>query len=211
RLVRDGYELEGGIRYDFRTFDAAGFDRNLEYYGGYRQFHNISGTLGAILPMENGWQLRSNIGLAWRAPSANELYSNGLHHGAALYEIGDPDMESERSLKWILTPSYTGERLSFSLDAYAQYISHYIYAQPSAGEFMQTIRGTFPVFRYGQTNATFWGIDLTAQYQLPLGLSYQLDASLVRAKDIRQDAYLPYIPADRLDHYIRWAIPVLGQ
>src|SRR5690606_24832916 len=84
-------------------------------------------------------------------------------------------------------------------------------AQPSGDEFLQTIRGTFPVFRYGQTNATFLGIDLTAQYQLPFGLSYQLDASVIRAKDVEQDAYLPCIPADRLDHYIRWEIPVSGK
>jgi len=211
RLIRDGYELEGGIRYDFKTFDAAGFDNSLEYYGGYRQFHNVSGTLGAVIPMQDVWQLRSNIGLAWRAPSANELYSNGLHHGAALYEIGNPDLESERSLKWIVTPSYTAELFSLSLDVYAQYIDRYIYARPSAGEFMQTIRGTFPVFRYEQTDATFWGIDLTAHYHLPYKLSYQIEASMIRARDVTNDAYLPYIPGDRLDHFIRWEIPVSGK
>ncbi len=211
RFIRERYELEAGVRYDFKTFDAAGYDSDLEFYGGYRQFHNVSGTLGGVLKMGNGWQLHSNVGLAWRSPNANELYSNGLHHGAALYEIGDPNLLSERSFKWITTPSYAGEHFSFSLDLYAQYINHYIYAQPSAGEYIQSIRGTFPVFRYGQTNATFLGADLSAQYRFLLGLSYQLDASIIRARDVEQDTYLPYIPSDRLDHYIRWEIPVHGQ
>src|SRR5690606_15508213 len=88
---------------------------------------------------------------------------------------------------------------------------HYIYAQPSAGEYIQSIRGTFPVFRYGQTDATFWGADLSAQYQFPLGLSYQLNASFIRARDIEQNTYLPYIPADRVDHYVRWEVPLSGR
>jgi len=208
RLVTENGELEAGLRYDFKTFDAAGFDSNQEYYGGYRQFHNISGSLGGVLRLWEKWQLRSNIGLAWRAPNANELYSGGLHHGAAIYEIGDPNLKSEQSFKWIITPSYSGNRLTVDIDLYAQYIRHYIYAQPSAGEFIRSIRGTFPVFRYGQTDARFWGIDLDAQYRLPAGFTYHLGASILRAKDIKEDSYLPYIPADRLDHQLRWEIPI---
>src|SRR5690606_33011090 len=67
---------------------------------------------------------------------------------------------------------------------------------------------TFPVFRYGQTDARFWGIDLDAQYRLPAGFTYHLGASILRAKDIKEDSYLPYIPADRLDHQLRWEIPI---
>lgn len=208
RLVTEKGELEAGLRYDFKTFDAAGYDSNQEYYGGYRQFHNISGSLGGVLRLWDNWQLRSNVGLAWRAPNANELYSSGLHHGAALYEIGDPDLKSEQSFKWIVSPSYARNRLTVNVDVYAQYIRHYIYAQPSAGEFIRSIRGTFPVFRYGQTDAGFWGIDLDAEYQLPSGFSYHLGASLIRARDITQDSYLPYIPADRIDHHLRWEIPL---
>ncbi|WP_257667501.1 TonB-dependent receptor [Parapedobacter tibetensis] len=210
RLVKDTHEWEAGLRYDFRTFDAAGYDSQLEYYGGYRQFHNLSGTVGGVLHLHPDWQLRSNIGLAWRAPNANELYSSGLHQGAALYEIGDPDMESEQSYKWMVSPSYSGERFSFDLDVYAQYIHHYIYAQPSAGEFLQSIRGTFPIFRYVQTNASFWGIDFAGQYRMPVGLSYHLNASIIRAKDTEHSSYLPYIPADRADHHLRWEIPLMS-
>ena len=207
RLLKDTHEWEAGLRYDFKTLDAAGYDSQLEYYGGYRQFHNISGTVGGVLHVYPGWQVRSNIGLAWRAPNANELYSNGLHHGAALYEIGDPDLESERGYKWVVSPSYTSERFAFDLDVYAQYIQQYIYAQPAAGEFIQSIRGTFPVFRYAQTDATFWGIDFAARYHFPAGFSYHLNASIIRAKDIKQDGFLPYIPADRADHHLRWEVP----
>ncbi|MBK1441460.1 TonB-dependent receptor [Parapedobacter sp. ISTM3] len=211
RFIENNHEWELGIRYDFRAFDAAGFDRNQNLYGGQRDFHNVSGSFGGIWRPNAAWQLRSNIGLAWRAPNANELYSNGLHHGAALYEIGDAQLESEHGYKWVISPSYVQGRVSVDLDFYAQYVQHYIYAQPSPGEFIQTIRGTFPVFRYRQTDATFFGADLSVTYELPYSLDYQLNASLIRARDSRNDVFLPYIPADRLNHRVRWQIPLMNK
>ncbi len=208
RLIRERHEWELGIRYDFKTFDAAGFDKHQNLYGGQRNFHNVSGSFGGVWHAGAAWQLRSNVGLAWRAPSANELYSNGLHHGAALYEIGDTELASEHGYKWVVSPSYNGGPVTIDLDLYAQYIQHYIYAQPSPGEFLQTIRGTFPVFRYKQTDAAFLGADLSLQYRLLDGLNYNLNASIIRARDITNDVYLPYIPSDRFDHRLRWQLPV---
>ncbi|MGK6351280.1 TonB-dependent receptor [Parapedobacter sp. DT-150] len=211
RLIEDTHEWELGIRYDFKTFDAAGFDRDQQLYGGQRHFHNISGSIGGVWHADPHWQLRSNIGLAWRAPSASELYSNGLHHGAARYEIGYDQLASERGYKWVVSPAYQNGPLSVDLDLYAQYIQDYIYAQPAPGEFLQTIRGTFPVFRYRQTDATFLGADLSLQRQLPYGLHYQLGASIIRARDITNEVFLPYIPADRFNHRLRWQLPLTSR
>lgn len=210
RRIQETHEWELGLRYDFSSFDAAGFDKYQNRYGGQRDFHNMSGSVGGMWRLDQAWKLRSNLGLAWRAPSANELYSNGLHHGAALYEIGDATLESEHGYKWIMSPTFDNGRITVDLDFYAQYIQDYIYAQPSAGEFLQTIRGTFPVFRYKQTDAIFMGSDLSLQYALPYGLGYHLNASIIRARDVANDVFLPYIPSDRLDHRLRWQVPVTG-
>ncbi|GGG91208.1 membrane protein [Parapedobacter pyrenivorans] len=208
RLIKETHEWELGIRYDFKTFDAAGFDKYQNLYGGQRDFHNISGSFGGVWHPATEWQLRSNIGLAWRAPNANELYSNGLHHGAALYEIGDAKLSSEQGYKWVVSPSYANGAVTVDLDLYAQFINDYIYAQPSPGEFLQTIRGTFPVFRYKQADATFFGADLSLHYRVFKRLDYQLNASVVRARDVTNNGYLPYIPSDRFDHRLRWQLPI---
>lgn len=216
RLVKDHYELEAGLRYDYKTFDASGYRLNLinpsgndenygqELYGGTRTFHNFTGSLGAVWHPTSKWDLRSNLGLAWRPPNANELYSSGLHHGTALYEIGDDQLHSEQSYKWVNSAHYEDAQWRFGIDLYGQYIQNYIYAQPSSGEFIQTVRGTFPVFRYRQSNARFWGIDLQAQYQIDRQLNYHVNASMVRAKDVSDNIYLPYIPSDRVRHGLRW-------
>lgn len=208
RYVKDKFELEAGLRYDLKTFDAAGYDSNLEWYGGYRIFHNLSSMIGGAWNMDEQWQLRSNVGLAWRPPTANELYSDGLHHGSAVYEIGDPDLRSEQGYKWVTTVNKHGDRFSMGMDVYAQYIRHYIYTLPVAGEYRQSIRGTFPVFRYDQTNITLYGVDIFAGYQFPFGVEYQLNASIVRARDIVNNRFLPFIPSDRINHHVRWELPI---
>src|SRR3546814_587850 len=103
RLIQDRYELGAGLRYDYKYLDALGYDRELRLYGGTRQFHNVSASLGGVWRPAPGWDFRSNLGIAWRPPSINELYSNGLHHGPDSYEIGDSTLGGEHGYKWITT------------------------------------------------------------------------------------------------------------
>lgn len=35
-------------------------------------------------------------------------------------------------------------------------------------------------------------------------LTYRANASMIRARDISNDAFLPYIPADKINHDLRW-------
>jgi len=204
RLVREKYELEAGIRYDFKTLDAAGY-RNQELYGGKQDFHNVSGSLGAVWRPKPHWDLRSNIGLSWRPPTVNELYSNGLHHGSASIEVGDENLESEQGYKWINTLHFEKNKLNIEVSAYAHYLNNYIYLDPT-GEVQESLRGAFPVFNYKQTNALFLGADVSASYLLPYGLEYLIKGSLLSANDTEQDANLPMIPSNRLDNRLRYSL-----
>src|SRR5690606_39176481 len=105
---------ELGARYDFKYLDVAGYryrrdevneDGSIEQYllTDTRRFHNASGTFGVLYHFSPQLSWKSNIGLAWRAPSANELYSDGVHHGSATYEVGDRQLRSEKGLKWVNT------------------------------------------------------------------------------------------------------------
>lgn len=203
RWVKPTYEFEVGMRYDFKYFDAAGYRLDSIYYAGTRTFHNFSGSLGATWHLNKAVDLQSNLGLAWRPPSVNELFSYGLHHGTAAVEIGNDQFKSEQGLKWMNAATVRLQRFDFELDAYAHYIKNYIYLQ-ATGELWESLRGAFPVFQYEQTNAFFWGLDLTGSYQLTDGLRYSLKGSLVRAKDTQHKSYLPWIPADRIENALRW-------
>ncbi len=206
RLVRDKYELEAGIRYDYKSLDAAGY-RDQILYGGSHEYHNVSGSLGAVWKPKQNWDLRSNIGLSWRPPTVNELYSSGLHHGSASIEIGNDELKSEQGYKWINTFHLRDENLSIEISAYAHYLNNYIYLHPT-GEIQESLRGAFPVFDYKQTNALFLGTDVSASYRFPQGFEYFLKGSIIRADDTKSDQNLPMIPSDRLENRIRYSMPI---
>ncbi|PRY49541.1 iron complex outermembrane receptor protein [Arcticibacter pallidicorallinus] len=206
KLFRRNYELELGLRYDYRNLDALGYNREGTLYGDKHNFHNVSVSAGGVLHVNNHFHLRSNLGTAWRPPVGNELYSDGLHHGTGSYERGDASLKSERALKWINSVEFHSGKFSLNADAYLNYIYDYIYLSPGDSYF-ENIRGTFPIYNYGQTNARFMGIDMTTSYKILPFAKYELKGSLVRAKDIRNDLYLPWIPSDRVDNSILFNLP----
>jgi len=216
RLGRSRAEM--GARYDYRYFDVAGFrydygrpnaDGTLNQYllTDSKRFHNLSGTLGILFPVLPQANWKSSIGLAWRAPSANELYSDGVHHGSGTYDVGKRDMRSEKGLKWVNTLSWDTEKWNATLDVYAQMIYGYIYARPDPDSVRRTIRGTFPLFAYRQDDAFFFGTDLSLAYTPGERFRYELTGSLVRARNTALGAYLPHIPADRIGQSVRWNVP----
>lgn len=208
RKVYDKLTLEAGLRYDFKTLDAAGYDKDKNWYGGLHHFHNLSGSLGAIWNFSEATSFQSNLGLAWRPPTVSELYSNGLHHGSASIEIGDPDLESEQGFKWINTLSLKKTRWQADIDVYAHLLNRYIYLSPT-GTFDESLRGAFPVFAYQQTDALYLGIDVQASYALTPSLRYELKASALRARDIKHDQFLPGIPSARMEHDLHWELPFI--
>src|SRR5690606_23996129 len=118
RLIKENYELEAGIRYDYKSLDAAGYNKDKKLYGGKHAYNNVSGSLGALWRLSPSMDLRSNLGLAWRPPTVNELYSGSLHHGAASIEIGNANLNSEQGYKWINTFSVQKESFQVELNAY---------------------------------------------------------------------------------------------
>ncbi|RYZ54584.1 MAG: TonB-dependent receptor, partial [Sphingobacteriales bacterium] len=208
KLIKDAYQLETGVRYDYKFLSAAGY-RGDTLYGGRHTFHNVSGSLGIVVPVSRSFNFRSNLGTAWRPPTPNELYSSGLHASAAAIEFGDSTLTSEKSVKWINSLEYKPEEwLSINADLYANYFNNYIYLSPT-GQIVERLNGSFPTFQEKHTNARFLGADISATLRIVKPLSYTMKASFIRAKDLTQDRYLPYIPADRIAQSLQWS-PVLA-
>ncbi|MDO5104588.1 TonB-dependent receptor [Capnocytophaga sp.] len=204
------WEAEGGLRYDYKILNADGYDAFSQRYGGNRTFHNITYSLGGNYKVSDNWSLTSNIGVAWRAPHVSELYSNGLHHGAGTYDVGDENLQSETGVKWISSVGYQGEKLSVAADFFVQLIQNYIFDAPT-GETKTLFSGVYPIFRYQQADAFFRGADLQLTYRFLPNWSYGLQASVVYANELRSEKYFPYIPSERISNEISFELPKLGR
>jgi iron complex outermembrane recepter protein len=197
KYIKGPLELEGGIRYDYRQVNAARFIGN-ELQEADLTYQNFSAFLGGLYQLSPYFAFTSNLGTAWRPPNVNELFSQGLHHGAAAVEIGDPNLNSEKSIKWVNGLEYEGKRGSAELTFYVNQINEYIYLNPT-GETFVSLRGTFNVYEYLQANALFYGIDLSGSYQFTDELNGYFKGSLIRAKNTETQTYFPFIPSDRMD------------
>ena len=208
---------EVGLRYDYKYLNADGYDMYSQRYGGEHQFHNITYSAGMLYRCHRWIDLSTNVGVAWRAPHVNELYSSGLHHGAGTYDLGDETLQSETGIKWLTSFAYKHPKLSLNVDMYLQWIKNYIYDYPT-GEVRTLFSGVYPIFQYTQADAFFRGVDLEAR--LPLikwhhlsdhELSYELKSSVVFANEMQTKRYFPFIPAPRVSQQLKWNVDRNGR
>lgn len=196
-------ELEGGIRFDSRSMDierrgADVIDRQLE-------FNNASGTFGAVYHFPKYLKARLHAGSAWRAPAVNELYSDGVHHGSASFELGSEDLTAERATNLnlgfdlSLDGKTTGTGLTASLAFYQNRVDNFIYLEPQDKPVL-TIRGAFPAFHYVQTDARLRGLDWQAEWRPVKWLSIGSAISILRARNLQTDDWLVFMPADSYRH-----------
>jgi iron complex outermembrane receptor protein len=204
RWSRKQWELEAGLRYDYRQLDVYRRESSSQPVVATNfTFTNLSGSLGAVYQPRTNLELRLNLSSAWRPPTAAELYSDGVHHGAAAYEKGDTSLTTERSYHATLSTVWTvNDRLTAEIGIYYNYMPGYIYLKPDSLPQL-TIRGAFPAYTYTQTDAAFRGADVTVHYRLLSWLTWQGKLAMVRARNLTQNEYLPWIPTDRIENTLR--------
>jgi iron complex outermembrane recepter protein len=202
RYVRPRWEWEAGLRYDRRRLDVYKFIGRTPDPRRH-DFGSLSGTVGLVHRATEQLALQLNFGTAWRPPNVNELYSNGVHHGAATFEQGDEQLQPETAFNNMASLTYNSKRFEAELSLYHNLIDNFIYAQPQT-EPILTIRGAFPYFKYVQTRATFTGADVSTQWEVSKKLQHVAKISYLRAYDRAANNYLVLIPANRIENTLRY-------
>ncbi|WP_345246809.1 TonB-dependent receptor [Nibrella saemangeumensis] len=202
------WEWEAGLRYDLRHMQA------FWYVNGVLDqpvfiFNSGSGTLGTTYSVQEKWQLRFNAGTAWRAPNVSELFSEGVHHGAAAYEQGDITLRPEMAYNYSLSSDYQGQRVQAEVNIFYNSIRNYIYLKPQETPIL-TIRGAFPYFRYTQTDALYTGFDATVNVKLLAGLNWTTKPSYLYVQDVRQNQSIVMIPPNRWENALRYELAKAG-
>lgn len=219
KFTLDRWTLDVGTRYDVRSYDVVGFDFKNTLYTSNLLFHNVSVSAGLSRPIGERHTMKLNLSSAWRPPHVAELYSLGTHQSAAAIEYGlllndstnevmdisEVPFKLEQALKAVATYQFSAERLQVEATVYANTIFNFIYLQPRG--VTTTLRGTYPYFRYTQTDALFVGLDAEADYSFNEKFSLNVKASLLQASDIRNNDYLVFIPSNRMEAALRYQVP----
>ncbi|WP_326521294.1 TonB-dependent receptor [Parerythrobacter aestuarii] len=157
-----------------------------------RSFDTFSGAVGIAHETDGGLRFGLNASRAERAPSAEELFSDGPHIATQAFEVGDPDLSTESA--WGLE-AYVRGRIgpaTVSLAAFKNWFSDYIYLSATGLE-----EDDLPVFTYLQGDVDYWGLEGEVKLPLvdtvPFKLSADLRGEYVSAK-LDDGTPLPRIP-----------------
>jgi iron complex outermembrane receptor protein len=153
-LDRGAFKAEGGLRYEHTSLTADA-DPVLGNPDLRRSFDAITASAGASYTFAPGWKIGLNGSRSERAPSAEELFANGPHAGTQSFEVGDPDLGTERSWGLEATLHGSGANYSFSASIFHSWFDGYIYETPTGA-----IQDDLPVFQYFQADARYFGVEL---------------------------------------------------
>lgn len=197
------WELEAGARYEFVRFIVKRFDAQNVLRKPEFTFHNFSASAGLRFAPSDHLDLTSHLGFTRRAPHVHELFSEGLHHGAAAIEEGDSNLVPESSVKWVTGLRWQRGIFGAETSVHWQHIRDFIYLRPT-GEPRLTIRGAFPVFAYTQHDARLYGGELTTWLDISDHWRWQSAAALLRARNQTEEEALFGMPSDQMRHGLKW-------
>lgn len=201
------WQVEGGLRYDWRWMEVYQNINKLITQTPHA-WQNLTVVLGGEYHISEYVKADMNMASAWRPPAVNELYSNGLHGGTATYETGNMNLKPEKSWNTDAGIQVTRQRWNLRAGVYSNYIGNFIYQQPDT-QVTVTIRGSFPTWRYTQTNARLSGAELSGTYSPHKNWQFTGGITYLYAQNESANKPLILMPANRGNVRVSYLLPVL--
>ncbi|MGY5849511.1 TonB-dependent receptor [Salegentibacter sp. F14] len=193
------WDFQGGLRYDFRNLESSAYGQDGFIPALDRNFNSVNGALGAKYEFSQSINARLNLASGFRAPNLAELTSEGAHHGANRYEVGDASLDNEQNFQIDLSVELSNEHFETYVNLFHNTIEDYIYLNPT-GEVIDNDL----VFQYTQNNARLYGTEIGAHiHPHPLDwLHWETGFEMVHG-ELEDGQNLPLIPANSLTNTFR--------
>lgn len=206
--VRAGhFDFSAGGRFDVRGLSILALnDSSLHVSAQSLSYNAATWSIGAVWHVLDEVSLALNRGLAWRAPSASELFIHGPDEGVVRYKIGDSTLVPEQSenldasVRWV-TPDFDA-----SISAYDNTITHFIFLSPVGKK--DSVTG-FDEYQFKQASAEFFGAEFTLNARVLPWLLVNAGADFTHGDNFVTKTPLPLIPAPRARVGLRLIQPAL--
>jgi len=182
-----------------------------------RDFTDTSGSVGLLFrpaAANDRLTLALNLARASRNPALEELYFFGEHHGNFAFEIGNPDLRSERALGLDVSLRWRAPRVTGEVTYFRNSIDDYIFRRPITEEEFDERFGheahaghsdgdddhdgeEFPFIEFSSADSLLQGVEAHADVQLARGLGLEVGMDYVRAQLRATNDPLPRIPPFR--------------
>jgi len=190
--------LQAGLRFDNNNIHASnstdsaflGFDQT-------RTSNALSGSLGIIEKFSTEITGSLSISRSFRAPTVQELFSNGFDAPSFSFFQGDSSLSPETALGVEASLKGNFTHVSFELTPYINMINSFIY--PFLTGDSTTVDGvaTLANRHFTATNARLIGFEASTNFQLADYFALRASVDYVDAKDTKANIPLPRIPPMR--------------
>ncbi|MDQ8164374.1 MAG: TonB-dependent receptor [Gemmatimonadota bacterium] len=161
-----------------------------------------SGSIGLSIPLGAVATLSGNAALAFRAPTVEELFSNGVHEASGSYDLGNPSLRAEQSRGVEAVLRVGTGTVSGSASAYVNSISNYVF--PDVRRDTTVDSEEMPLAIYAQGDARLHGfegsVEIRATTQIVLGAM----GDYVKGSFSDDGMALPFMPPARVGGSARW-------
>lgn len=202
KKVKDKWSRNFGLRYDWKTISADSLSGVFNFFE--RSFNAISGSFGFTYEPNERLHFRWNAGRGFRVPNISELSANGVHEGTFRYEIGNPDLKPETSWQFDAGLGYESEKIGGEFSLFYNAFNQFIYYRNSENQTMSVDDVNYPVFRYVQGDALFYGGEVSVDYHITEQIHFENKASYVWAINQKTELALPFIPPFHLNSLISY-------
>ena len=157
--------FEIGGRYDYQKTQSPAL-------GLERTFNTFSFSGGAAIhPTENDL-IGISVSRSERAPTPEELYSNGPHLATSAFEVGNVNLTTEKATSAEFTLKRNLDRFSGSFNFYHTWYDNFVYQQETGEE-----EDGLHVLQYSQRDAKIYGAELEFGYNLIEGDTYTVQVN----------------------------------
>ncbi|WP_417588492.1 TonB-dependent receptor [Owenweeksia hongkongensis] len=186
------------LRMDYETSAVVDDFGNKQWEGmGYDMSTNRQFILPQIKSsithhLSNTHALTAAIGYGMRGPTTSELYGFYLYNAHDGFDyLGNPDLKPEQLLSAEVGYTYTKKKFNFSSTLFLQQYYDYIFGLTT--NYSAMTYGANGVREYENiSGATFWGVELGAEYAFSKSLVASAKGEYLRG--FRPEADLPLIP-----------------
>ncbi len=192
-----------GLRLDFQNSQAL-TNELFPDISMSRNTFNYSGSLGLNIRPSESLEIGGQFARSHRNPIVEELFADGAHLGAGVYERGNPLLKDEIGHGGDVFGRLRLDFAEIELALFVNDFSNYIVFQPT-GEFDEA--SGYYIFEYVQGHARLHGGELSAAFRLAEGFEWQSGIDVVRGRriiDEQPNEDLPFIPPFRFNNQLEY-------
>lgn len=164
----------------------------------------LSGSVGLNIRPAGGLEIGVQVARSHRFPILEELYADGVHFGAGVYERGDAGLVTEVGHGADLFLKWANSRYRAEISGFYYRISDYVAFEPTGEVFTDSREREWDIYEYRARNAELLGGEAQFSVLLTNRLQTGAAADLVRGSMVDDGSPLPTMPPVRYRIFTRY-------